>query len=417
VLEGLLSEGREPVRAELGSEIEGLTYFRSALGLNLPSIKAINFPADVQNREVQSQIRAYSDFTQLFYSQRPEALLDRIANLSASLKDSGLCRFDGTLAGPGALVASPAFAAMREFITRNPEFPETPARNSRQPTQAQWDLFREWGSITSGGRGEIEAAFSGIARLNFYLTAANTVAGEKWCRVERSKTPGEVVIRDGLNIRLATFLGREQVTLNEVTITPDRSIQLLSGTNGGGKTQYMQMLGSMLIFAESIGYLPAASARIGDIPYFEMEIAGGEHSEEHSSFQNEILRIREIVERCEQAGRGGVLVIDEPFKGTSEDEAAPLLIGLLKYCADRDIKLLCSTHFSSVFDRLAALADKLSLRAVPLFVDYFSQTERFKVRGGIGLSSGIRVAEELGLAPEIVATARAYARKAFPAQY
>lgn len=236
--------------------------------------------------------------------------------------------------------------------------------------------------------------------IHFYSTAARAISSEGWARMNEGVEPGRLRFSRGQNLRLRYAC--DSVTPVDLDIGADRPAVLISGTNGGGKTQGLQLAGSMVFFGQQLGFGPAESFEAGEQSFLFAVLSSALHTNDASTFQNEMKRLADFIDEYKRMGEpsGGQLILDEPCRGTSEEEAIPIIAGLVHYFTRRGVRVMLTTHFSGVFDYLNRLDGGIASQS--LYVDYFTENERFKLREGIGESSGIRVAASLGLPKEII---------------
>jgi hypothetical protein len=354
------------------------------------------------NRE---SLERYRRFVRSLNGMRQEGggLIGSVRNLSAAIAPYAEQLSRAGLHPEVLRETEASIASLEAILVQRADFPP---RESEAVKGVSWDVWRSWCRVCRSARTEFNQLDSLLSELNFFVTVASTIQSQKWAPVQELNQPGEMIVEGGLNTLLAAELGKSAVTPNDILLGASSSY-ILSGTNGGGKTQFMELLALTAILACRIEHVPAEKASIGAVPYFDIVLHGGEHQDDRSSFQDEVRRIQAMIQRFENAGApaGSILMIDEPFKGTSEEDAIPLLIGLMKYAEARGAKLIFTTHFSGIYSVLDKLDEGSRLSWSPLSVDYFSTTERFKVRNGIGESSGIAVAEHEGIPVEIIEAA------------
>ncbi|MBI4450940.1 hypothetical protein HY642_03120 [Candidatus Woesearchaeota archaeon] len=329
--------------------------------------------------------------------------LQHIHDLADALHYEGLTASKPERDTLDAFLKSPAHTTITEFIAQHGFLCGKADKSS-----FSMDNWKDWVNLCVDNEQELIDVHKAVLRTNFYATVGTTLREQHWQKPESADTPSAVV-SNAVNTRLAYTV--PQVAPVDINLDESTPVNIVSGTNGGGKTQFLQLVGSTLYLNEQLGYVPATEARIGNYAFLYAMLSTAEHSQEQSSFQNEVTRMRDAIKKYQDAGSmgGGIVLLDEPFKGTSEEEAIPLLTGLVKYFERRNVQLVFTTHFSGIFDTLGRLDAKSRVACRPLYVDYFA--EPFKVKEGVGSSSGIRVAEQMGLPKEIIATARkVYAR-------
>ena len=218
-----------------------------------------------------------------------------------------------------------------------------------------------------------------------------SVSGE--LRLESARHP---VLEDKLN--------REQRAIVPVTLSLNRDERLLviSGPNTGGKTVALKTTGLAALAAQCA--IPVAAQR-AVLPLFDHVLVdiGDEQSiaADLSTFSAHILNLKSILE---SATPHSLVLVDEMGTGTAPEEGAALAVALLDEFRTKECMVLATTHH----DRLksyAATAPGVVNAAVEF--DDVNLRPTYKLVVGIpGGSSGIAIAQRLGLAKQIIDRAR-----------
>jgi len=193
------------------------------------------------------------------------------------------------------------------------------------------------------------------------------------------------------------------VVPNTITIEPETSTLVVSGSNAGGKTVTLKTVGLCALMARA--GLPVSAASGSECPLFEAVYTsiGDEQSlaDDTSTFSAQIKDLSEFVEDLDGTS---LVLLDEPFAGTDPDHAAALGIALLEHMHERGARGVVTTHL----DRTKVYAmehDWLANASVSFDVEHMRPT--FKLRLGTpGGSSALRIATAMGLSESIVERAK-----------
>jgi DNA mismatch repair protein MutS2 len=181
------------------------------------------------------------------------------------------------------------------------------------------------------------------------------------------------------------------------------TVLVISGPNTGGKTVALKTVGLAALAAQS--GIPVA-AQSAELPLFDRVLAdiGDEQSiaANLSTFSAHMLNLRSMLEA---ATENSLVLVDELGTGTAPEEGAALAVALLEEFRARRCLTLATTHH----DRLKAYASTTPgvLNAAVEF-DSVNLRPTYRLMVGVpGGSSGISIAERLGLPARVLERARA----------
>jgi DNA mismatch repair protein MutS2 len=199
-------------------------------------------------------------------------------------------------------------------------------------------------------------------------------------------------------------LRKENRTIVAMTLAlgGDEHVLVISGPNTGGKTVALKTTGLAALAAQS--GIPVAAQR-AVLPMFDRVLAdiGDEQSiaADLSTFSAHMLNLKTMLER---ATPKSLVLVDEIGTGTAPEEGAALAVALLDEFRAKNCLVLATTHH----DRLKTYASTTRgvVNAAVEFDDVnLKPTYRLMV-GVPGGSSGIAIAQRLGIAKEIIERAR-----------
>jgi DNA mismatch repair protein MutS2 len=213
-------------------------------------------------------------------------------------------------------------------------------------------------------------------------------------RLERARHP---VLEDKLRRE-----NREIVPMT-LALGGDERVLVISGPNTGGKTVALKTTGLAALSAQSA--IPVAADR-AVLPLFDHVLVdiGDEQSiaADLSTFSSHMLNLKSILA---VATERSLALVDEMGTGTAPEEGAALAVALLDEFREKHCMVLATTHH----DRLKAYASTTPgvINAAVEFDDV-NLRPTFRLMVGVpGGSSGIAIAQRLGLAASIIERARA----------
>ncbi|PYV19080.1 MAG: hypothetical protein DMG21_02940 [Acidobacteria bacterium] len=195
--------------------------------------------------------------------------------------------------------------------------------------------------------------------------------------------------------------GRRSVPVS-VELSEQKTLMVISGPNTGGKTVTLKTVGLAALMAQAGVPVLAAEARL---PVFGRVLADiGDQQSIEASLSTFSAHVANIEAMAAVAGPNDLVLLDELGASTDPNEGAALAIAVLEHFRRRQATTIATTHHS----RLKAYAAETS-EAVNAAMEFDEGTLEPTYRLLIGLpgkSSGIEIAERLGLEPSIVADAR-----------
>jgi DNA mismatch repair ATPase MutS len=184
---------------------------------------------------------------------------------------------------------------------------------------------------------------------------------------------------------------------NDVSLTAERQLLVVSGSNMSGKSTFLRTVGINAILAQAGAPVRAASVRMSPLAVGATLRIQDSLQEGRSRFFAEITRIRELADLA----RGPVpllFLLDELFHGTNSHDRLVGASGVLRSLVDRGAIGLITTHDLS----LTAIVDTLGSRAGNVhFEDSFDGRDmRFDYRvkpGPVTKSNALALMRAVGL--------------------
>src|SRR5712675_3309205 len=253
-------------------------------------------------------------------------------------------------------------------------------------------------------RGPLVAAAATIAELDGIFARARFARDFDAATPEFSTT-NELRLDGARHPVLEDKLRKENRTIVPMTLSlgGEERVLVISGPNTGGKTVALKTTGMAALAAQS--GIPVAAQR-AVLPLFDRVLVdiGDEQSiaADLSTFSAHMLNLKSILESATQ---NSLVLVDEMGTGTAPEEGAALAVALLEEFRAKGCLVLATTHH----DRLKAYASAAQgvVNAAVEFDDVnLRPTYRLMV-GVPGGSSGIAIAQRLGLAEPIIERARA----------
>jgi len=252
-------------------------------------------------------------------------------------------------------------------------------------------------------RGPLIAAAETIAELDSVFARAR-FARDFDAAMPEFTAQGELRLEAARHPVLEDKLRRENRAIVPMSLAlgRDERVLVISGPNTGGKTVALKTTGIAVLSAQS--GIPVAAQR-AVLPLFDRVLVdiGDEQSiaADLSTFSAHMLNLKSMLQA---ATPQSLVLADEMGTGTAPEEGAALAVALLDEFRAKNCIVLATTHH----DRLKTYASTTGgvVNAAVEFDDvHLRPTYRLMV-GVPGGSSGIAIAQRLGLAASIIERAR-----------
>ena len=264
-------------------------------------------------------------------------------------------------------------------------------------------ILRELTERLQAIRGPLQSAAATIAELDSVFARAR-FARDFYAATPEFSATDELRLESARHPVLEDKLKKENRAIVPMTLSlgGQERVLVISGPNTGGKTVALKTVGMAALAAQS--GIPVAAQR-AVLPLFDRLLVdiGDEQSiaADLSTFSAHMLNLKSMLEA---ATSQSLVLVDEMGTGTAPEEGAALAVALLDEFRAKNCFVLATTHH----DRLKTYASTAPgvVNAAVEFDDVnLRPTYRLMV-GVPGGSSGIAIAQRLGIAKEIIDRAR-----------
>ena len=178
---------------------------------------------------------------------------------------------------------------------------------------------------------------------------------------------------------------------------------IISGPNTGGKTVALKTVGLLALMAQAGLPVPAESARLPIFSAVYADIGDAQSIERNlSTFSAHITNVNRI---AREADTRALVLLDELGAATDPEEGAALAVAISERFLQMGAWSLITTHLTSL--KIYAAKHAGVVNAAVGF-DERTLAPTYELRLGVpGASSGINIAERLGLDPVMIRSARA----------
>jgi DNA mismatch repair protein MutS2 len=268
------------------------------------------------------------------------------------------------------------------------------------------EIFRILKELTERLRtmsGPLHSAAETIAELDSVFARARFARDFDACVPEFAEN-GELRLDAARHPVLEDKLRRENraIVAMSLALGGEERLLVISGPNTGGKTVALKTTGIVALSAQT--GIPVAAQR-AVLPLFDHVLVdiGDEQSiaADLSTFSAHMLNLKSMLA---EATPQSLVLVDEMGTGTAPEEGAALAVALLEEFRKKNCIVLATTHHN----RLKTYASKTpGIVNAAVEFDEVNLRPTYRLMVGVpGGSSGIAIAQRLGLAPAIIEQAR-----------
>ena len=258
-----------------------------------------------------------------------------------------------------------------------------------------------------------------LEQLMPYITALQANAGAVAsldvlsCFAERAQTLNYVAPEFTTEAGIQIVNGRHPVVesiaqpfiANDVVLSPYRQLLLITGPNMGGKSTFMRQTALIVLLAHCGCYVPATSAKIGEIDRIMTRIgASDDLAGGRSTFMVEMTETANILHNATDKS---LVLLDEIGRGTSTFDGLSLAWAVAKQLLEKNRSY---TLFATHYFELTRIVDEFK-QAANVHLDAVEHGSNIvfmhKVEeGAANQSYGLQVAQLAGIPKSVVASAK-----------
>jgi len=258
-----------------------------------------------------------------------------------------------------------------------------------------------------------------LEQLMPFITALQTNAGAVAsldvlsCFAERAETLKYVAPEFTTDAGMQIANGRHPVVesiaqpfiANDVVLNPYRQLLLITGPNMGGKSTFMRQTALIVLLAHCGCYVPATSAKIGEIDRIMTRIgASDDLAGGRSTFMVEMTETANILHNATDKS---LVLLDEIGRGTSTFDGLSLAWAVAKQLLEKNRNY---TLFATHYFELTRIVDEFK-QAANVHLDAVEHGSNIvfmhKVEeGAANQSYGLQVAQLAGIPKSVVASAK-----------
>ncbi|MDQ6829210.1 MAG: DNA mismatch repair protein MutS [Gemmatimonadota bacterium] len=250
----------------------------------------------------------------------------------------------------------------------------------------------------------LQCAAGIVAQLDVLAALAEVAEREGYSKPEMTDE-FTLEIMAGRHPVVERMMPREKFIPNDVMLTEDARMIILTGPNMAGKSTILRQIGLIQLMAQMGSFVPATRARLGVCDRVFTRVGASDNLVRgQSTFMVEMSETSAILHT---ATRRSLVLLDEIGRGTSTYDGVSIAWSVSEYLHDA---IKCKTVFATHYHELTQLTDELvSVRNYNVSVREVGDEVLFLHRlqpGGADRSYGIEVGRLAGLPKGVLRRAR-----------
>ena len=195
------------------------------------------------------------------------------------------------------------------------------------------------------------------------------------------------------------ILTNTNVVSNDITLSPDFNVLIISGPNTGGKTLTLKTVGLMGLMVRAGLHIPVHNGSdMAIFPEIYADIGDEQDIGRHlSTFSGHILN---IIGMLNFASTSSLILLDELMISTDPSEGGALAEAILTELSGRGVKVITTTHYGQL-KATGMIRENFRNASVEFDLKTLSPTYRL-IQGIPGGSSALNIAAQLGMDRKII---------------
>ena len=288
------------------------------------------------------------------------------------------------------------------------EFEEKVLHATERTEELERERFEALRAAVAAEIGRLQGIASTLAQLDVLAGLADVAAREGYVR-PTVRDDFALEITGGRHPVVERMMPRDQFIPNDVSLTADARMIILTGPNMAGKSTILRQIGLIALMAQMGSWVPATRAQVGIADRVFTRVGASDNLVRgQSTFMVEMSETSAILHT---ATARSLVLLDEIGRGTSTWDGVSIAWAVSEHLHDR---VGCKTVFATHYHELTQLADELvAVRNYNVSVKEAGDEILFLHRlqpGGADRSYGIEVGRLAGLPAPVIARARALLR-------
>lgn len=245
----------------------------------------------------------------------------------------------------------------------------------------------------------IQDVAKAIASIDVYQSLASVAGIQSFVR-PTFNDEHRIDIDEGRHGVIEKVISRKNYVANDLHMTNDKPVLLITGPNMGGKSTFMRQTALIIIMAQLGSFVPCDRA---DLPIFDQIFTRIGASDDLISGQSTFMvEMLEANNALRYATKDSLIIFDEIGRGTATFDGMAIAQSMIEYIATQ---IGCITLFSTHYHELTMLSSQYGIQNVhaSASIDNDHIVFLYKIKeGNSNRSYGINVAKLAKLPDEVI---------------
>jgi len=306
---------------------------------------------------------------------------------------------------PGDYQRRQTLAGAERYVTPSlKEYEERVLTAAERVEERERQLFEALRSRVGSQIARLQSVAQLIAELDVLASLAEAAAKENYVRPVLTDDFA-LEIKAGRHPVVERMMPREKFMPNDITLTNDARMIILTGPNMAGKSTVLRQVGLIVLMAQVGSFVPASEARIGIVDRLFTRVGASDNLVRgQSTFMVEMSETSAILHTATQRS---LVLLDEIGRGTSTYDGISIAWSVSEHLHNA---VGCKTVFATHYHELTQLEDTLvAVRNYNVEVREVGDEVLFVHRlkpGGADRSYGIEVGRLAGLPQAVLVRAK-----------
>jgi len=306
---------------------------------------------------------------------------------------------------PGDYQRRQTLAGAERYVTPSlKEYEERVLTAAERVEERERQLFEALRSRVGSQIARLQSVAQLIAELDVLASLAEAAAKENYVRPVLTDDFA-LEIKAGRHPVVERMMPREKFMPNDITLTNDARMIILTGPNMAGKSTVLRQVGLIVLMAQVGSFVPASEARIGIVDRLFTRVGASDNLVRgQSTFMVEMSETSAILHTATERS---LVLLDEIGRGTSTYDGISIAWSVSEHLHN---VVGCKTVFATHYHELTQLEGTLvAVRNYNVEVREIGDEVLFLHRlrpGGADRSYGIEVGRLAGLPPAVLVRAK-----------